>query len=613
MARRKNFLYDAIKKELECSLCQEQFTETNQPKVVICQHTFCESCLQRRLRRQIGKGLSCPNCGVITECPNNNIDRLPSNLAHKRLRDILEAHGGSDRGLINLESKEQNFCKRHEVLVKFYCEQCEICICSECAIVEHRDPIDHTIMSLEDGAKKQRASIQSRLRDIEENSSLLKNHFESLNERKAKYNNSIDKVAAEVRSVTEGVINVLRQHEETMTDKLAKEKSLYGEAMKNEMSKLVEKLRLMYKSTRQGREVLQTNDVRKLLDVKHQLDGTVAERFQNSTPLLRSSSSSSSSSCLFVQAGQGLTESIQGEVGYFTVTTKDSSGKTTYSEIDNVTVEITSVRQGTKNIPVLVKDLKDGRYCVSYTPRAVGDFKVSIKVRDDPINGSPFHLVVARKPKPVFSKFHDVILPSNWIPQPKNRQGEELTVHLVELNPVYDAQEYQEVQNHTRKMCHSKIMILRIARVQNPALYRTYAMRKQKKDKEKGSNEQRLFLGIPGSKCQQINETGFCLFQNKKAPTDMYGKGLYFVKDALHPAQSSFSPPDNDGHRYMYLSRVLVGECTVGREGMVTPPKKNQSDSKESFDCVVNQIPDPNVFVIFYEGQFYPEYLITFS
>lgn len=80
-----------------------------------------------------------------------------------------------------------------------------------CAITEHRDPVDHNIMSLEDGANKQRGIIQSSLRDIEENSFLLKNHFESLSESKAKYNNSIDKVAAEVHSVTEGIINVLRQ------------------------------------------------------------------------------------------------------------------------------------------------------------------------------------------------------------------------------------------------------------------------------------------------------------------------------------------------------------------------------------------------------------------
>lgn len=46
---------------------------------------------------------------------------------------------------------------------------------------------------------------------------------------------------------------------------------------------------------------------------------------------------------------------------------------------------------------------------------------------------------------------------------------------------------------------------------------------------------------------------------------------------------------------------------------MVAPPRKNQSDSKESSHCVVDQIPNLNVFVIFYKRHFYPEYLVTFS
>ena len=146
--------------------------------------------------------------------------------------------------------------------------------------MEHRDPIDHTIMSLEDGARKQRVYIESRLRDIEEDSSLLKNHIESLRERQAKYNGSIDKVAAEVRTVTEDAINVLRQHEEMMTEQLVKEKSLYDEALKNELSKLIKKLQLLSKSSRHGKEILQTNDVRKMLEVKHELDVRLRRDFK---------------------------------------------------------------------------------------------------------------------------------------------------------------------------------------------------------------------------------------------------------------------------------------------------------------------------------------------
>ena len=92
---------------------------------------------------------------------------------------------------------------------------------------------------------------------------------------------------------------------------------------------------------------------------------------------------------------------IQSQEANFTVTTKDSTGQTTYSEIDKVIVEITSVRKGIKDIPVVMKELKDGRYSVFYTPNSFGVFRVSIKVRDEPIRGSPFKLRIQKIPKPI--------------------------------------------------------------------------------------------------------------------------------------------------------------------------------------------------------------------
>jgi len=52
---------------------------------------------------------------------------------------------------------------------------------------------------------------------------------------------------------------------------------------------------------------------------------------------------------------------------------------------------------GTEDIPSVVKDLKDGRYSISYTPKLSGNFSVSIKVRDEPIKGSPFTLEITKK------------------------------------------------------------------------------------------------------------------------------------------------------------------------------------------------------------------------
>ena len=98
-------------------------------------------------------------------------------------------------------------------------------------------------------------------------------------------------------------------------------------------------------------------------------------------------------------------------------------------------------------------------------------------------------------------------VPKHWIPQPKDQDGFEKAVYLYELDRAVDVQEYQSVQNQFQQTCGN--VIIKIERVQNPALYGTYAIRKKKMDEAKGSNEMMLFHGTPGDNCQLINKTGF--------------------------------------------------------------------------------------------------------
>ena len=93
MAQGVNF-YEKVKKELECSICQEQFCKDNEPKVLKCLHTFCNICLEAWLRKQRAGELSCPTCRQITECPDNSIKNLPSNLFYKQMLEIVEAFSG---------------------------------------------------------------------------------------------------------------------------------------------------------------------------------------------------------------------------------------------------------------------------------------------------------------------------------------------------------------------------------------------------------------------------------------------------------------------------------------------------------------------------------------
>jgi hypothetical protein len=89
-----------------------------------------------------------------------------------------------------------------------------------------------------------------------------------------------------------------------------------------------------------------------------------------------------------------------------------------------------------------------------------------------------------------------------------------------------------------------------------------------------------------------------------------FGNGVYFARDASYSmgyAQST----GHYGQKHMYLARVLTGLHAQGRKGMIVPPKDH---SDVLYDSVANSTGhDANIFVVFYDSQCYPEYLITFQ
>ena len=75
------------------------------------------------------------------------------------------------------------------------------------------------------------------------------------------------------------------------------------------------------------------------------------------------------------------------------------------------------------------------------------------------------------------------------------------------LDPVTHANEYKKVADKVHKT--TTVTITKIHRVQNPALYRVYMVRKDQMEQKKGSNEQILFHGTAEGSCATINKYGF--------------------------------------------------------------------------------------------------------
>lgn len=104
-------------------------------------------------------------------------------------------------------------------------------------------------------------------------------------------------------------------------------------------------------------------------------------------------------------------------------------------------------------------------------------------------------------------------IPKDWDPMPMDSQGKEKHVQLVTL--AAGSKEYTKVEtafNKTMKKGSNYTQIVRIQRLQNPALYKQYAVNKREMDKRnpKGhTNEQWLWHGTSFDTFDKISTQGF--------------------------------------------------------------------------------------------------------
>ena len=328
MACSRNF-FDDVKKELECPVCQEQFSDVREPKILKCLHTFCKTCLTAWLPRQQRKGeLSCPTCRRVTQCSANDIDKLLSNLFCKQLVEIVEAYSGQVRdedsphcgfcdekkalkfyciecncflcsdcaGLhgkgkafkghnikeiskfdssdVQRYVRRANVCKKHEDEVRYYCEKCNICICRDCALLEHRE---HNIISLDRGIDLKKSDITKRIQEVEDVGRRLQEQKQNLEKQKTRFDTSVDQSTLEIHRVAEHRINIIRRHEEAMTKELLKRKESFENEFSAKITDVNEKLMDIKSSLEFGRDILERNNLPEILNVEE----TLGRRFED--------------------------------------------------------------------------------------------------------------------------------------------------------------------------------------------------------------------------------------------------------------------------------------------------------------------------------------------
>ncbi|XP_036600566.1 protein mono-ADP-ribosyltransferase PARP14-like [Trichosurus vulpecula] len=252
-----------------------------------------------------------------------------------------------------------------------------------------------------------------------------------------------------------------------------------------------------------------------------------------------------------------------------------------FDKITNLHLE--DARKGKKN-NIVVK-IENENYTV--------DFNTNLAT-----NGKGHSLHVYRIKKP------EVEIPNHW------DDMKDQNLLLVELPPGHV--EFERVKDKCYEIS-AEYTIEKIQRIQNKILWNLYKTKKIFMDKQNKhtKNERRLFHGTDTDSVSYVNSQGFNRsYAGKNAAA--WGKGTYFAVSALNSAKNRYSKPDSNGKKHMYYVRVLTGDYTLGNPSFIVPPPKINQDAVVLYDSVTDSMTNPSFFVIFYDNQAYPEYLITF-
>ncbi|XP_030845768.1 tripartite motif-containing protein 45-like [Strongylocentrotus purpuratus] len=131
-------LKNVITQSLECPVCLNTFTD---PKILSCSHTYCKTCLDNILEcHGNNQMLRCPVCRAETQVPNQDVSKLPANLALKSLIEDVK----NQYHLCSICKSED----KPQAVV--YCQDCGKYLCITCDNTHSlwQDFISHEILAM---------------------------------------------------------------------------------------------------------------------------------------------------------------------------------------------------------------------------------------------------------------------------------------------------------------------------------------------------------------------------------------------------------------------------------------------------------------------------------
>ncbi|XP_060118774.1 protein mono-ADP-ribosyltransferase PARP9 [Heteronotia binoei] len=171
----------------------------------------------------------------------------------------------------------------------------------------------------------------------------------------------------------------------------------------------------------------------------------------------------------------------------------------------------------------------------------------------------------------------------------------------------------QEFKDKEKQLEKSGLRVLKIEKIYNPVLESAFQRIKRKVEGKNSGRPvtHRLYHHVPAQYCSLVCKTGFQTTYST-SQDQKYGAGIYFNKNPRNLVADTREKCEMDHLLCAFEAEVVTGLFTRGNRSYVVPPLINASGMK-LYDSVVDDIHNPEIFVIFNREQALPLYLLTCS
>lgn len=440
-----------------CPVCYQLYKD---PKVLPCQHSYCQECLSKLEKN---KQVTCPECRTIAQVPDGGIGEFKTNFLINRLVDdcILKrkvdgeekvhceacieddpvttfcpecvlfmcqacdsnhkrnrnTHQHSIIPLTDLRSKQDIkdkvkpkkqvlLCKKHDIELKFYCETCKELVCLYCTTKDHSM---HSHDAIKEVAAKHREQLKKTTAPLKDMITKLSHAHNNISDTKEKM---LEKYIAVNKEIDEYFDKILQR----ITNDVNKQRQQLKQDIQNMVTSKVNMLSLQLKKVEDvqvkmknvdelAREVEESSNV-EMLSEEQQIVHHVSEVTDTFSQLktdpfaLNWPYFTPSYPDVFPQFGSiACVDPLECEIANFPA-----------AVMQNHMVQFTIITKHSKginptvqltdhrnnNTQVIVKDINNGNYTGSFKAELVGHYQLSVSINRQQINGSPHSFFVSK-------------------------------------------------------------------------------------------------------------------------------------------------------------------------------------------------------------------------